>query len=122
MVVESHHSLSYVEFGVADLQVTRAFYESAFGWEFNDYGPDYSGIKSPDGASEVGGLNPNAPPSGTGPLVLIFSEDLDATVETVEAAGGIIVKPPYAFPGGRRFEFTDPSGNRLGVYASDPVA
>lgn len=116
-MVESHHSISYIEFGVTDLQATRAFYKAAFGWEFTDYGPNYSGIKSQDGESEVGGLNPNAQPSGTGPLVLIFSQDLDATVEAVETAGGIIVEPPYEFPGGRRFEFTDPSGNRLGVYA-----
>lgn len=52
-----HHTLSYIEFGVTDLAATRAFYESAFGWSFNDYGPAYSGIKSPDGAGEVGGLN-----------------------------------------------------------------
>jgi predicted enzyme related to lactoylglutathione lyase len=49
--------------------------------------------------------------------VLLFSEDLDATVAAVEDAGGTIVAGPYAFPGGRRFEFTDPSGNRLGVFA-----
>lgn len=116
-MVESHHSISYIEFGVTDLQATRAFYEAAFGWQFNDYRPDYSGIKSQDGEFEVGGLNPNAQPSDTGPLVLIFSQDLDATVEAVETAGGIIVEPAYVFPGGRRFEFTDPSGNRLGVYA-----
>ncbi|HEY4536743.1 MAG TPA: VOC family protein [Enteractinococcus sp.] len=117
MVVERHHALSYIEFGVTDLQATRVFYESVFGWEFNDYGPNYSGIKSPDGAFEVGGLNPHARPSETGPLVLIFSHDLDATVQAVESAGGTIIESPYAFPGGRRFEFIDPSGNRLGVYA-----
>lgn len=117
MVVEEHHSISYIEFGVTDLRATRSFYESAFGWEFNDYGPNYSGIKSADGNSEVGGLNPDAAPSTTGPLVLIYSKDLDATVNAVETAGGVIVEGPYEFPGGRRFEFTDPSGNRLGVYA-----
>ncbi|MGF2948601.1 VOC family protein [Microbacterium alcoholitolerans] len=47
----------------------------------------------------------------------INSDDLDATVTAVTSAGGTIVAGPYPFPGGRRFEFTDPSGNRLGVYA-----
>ncbi|MEE6283127.1 VOC family protein [Georgenia sunbinii] len=117
MPVALHHAISYIELGVTDLATTRAFYESAFGWEFNDYGPAYSGIKSPEGEGELGGLNPGAAPSGTGPLVLIFSADLDATVTAVEDAGGVVVERPYAFPGGRRFEFADPSGNRLGVYA-----
>ena len=117
MVAERHHAMSYIEFGVTDLQAARAFYEAAFGWKFNDYGPNYSGIKAPDGVSEIGGFNPNARPSGTGPLVLLFSNDLDATLQAVESAGGTIVERPYAFPGGCRFEFTDPSGNRLGVYA-----
>ncbi|NDK30892.1 VOC family protein [Nesterenkonia haasae] len=112
-----HHALSYIEFGVTDLDSTRAFYEAAFGWEFNDYGPGYSGIKSPDGDGEVGGLNPASAPSNDGPLVLLFSEDLDASVQAVRDAGGFIVKEPYDYPGGRRFEFTDPSGNRLGVYS-----
>lgn len=117
MIRQHHHALSYIELGVTDLEATRTFYESAFGWEFNDYGPAYSGIKSPDGEGEIGGLDPGAEPSGSGPLVLLFSEDLDASVAAVESAGGSIVAGPYAFPGGRRFEFTDPSGNRLGVFA-----
>lgn len=112
-----HHAISYIEFGVTDLAATRAFYESAFGWQFNDYGPAYSGIRSPEGDGEVGGLNPGTPPNAAGPLVLLFSDDLDASVVAVEEAGGVVVAGPYDFPGGRRFEFTDPSGNRLGVFA-----
>ena len=118
MTLPKHHTLSYIEFGVTDLAATRAFYESAFGWEFNDYGPAYSGIKSPDGEGEIGGLNPGAEPNSDGPLVLLFSTDLEATVTVVQNAGGTITAPIYDFPGGRRFEFLDPSGNRLGVYSA----
>ncbi|MGO1770212.1 MAG: VOC family protein, partial [Microbacterium sp.] len=64
-----HHSLSYIELGVADLTAARAFYESAFGWEFNDYGPAYSGIRSREGSGEIGGLNAGSSPGGDGPLV-----------------------------------------------------
>lgn len=117
MSVPTHHSLSYVELGVTDLVAARAFYASAFGWEFNNYGSAYSGIRAPDGDGEVGGLNPGSAPSGEGPLVLLFSTDLDASVDAVQNAGGTIAAGPYEFPGGRRFEFNDPSGNRLGVYA-----
>lgn len=117
MAGTTHHALSYIEFGVTDLAATRAFYEAAFGWQFNDYGPAYSGIRSADGDGEVGGLNPGAAPSDSGPLVMLFSRDLDGSVTAVQAAGGVVVAGPYEFPGGRRFEFTDPSGNRLGVFS-----
>ncbi|GAA3957995.1 VOC family protein [Gordonia caeni] len=116
MAQPTHHAVSYIEFGVTDLAATRHFYETVFGWEFNDYGPAYSGIRSPDGDGEIGGLDPGAPPSQSGPLVLLYSDDLDATVEAVRTAGGTVVAEPYSFPGGRRFEFHDPSGNRLGVF------
>ena len=113
-----HHAISYIEFGAGDLPATRAFYEAVFGWSFNDYGGAYAGIKDPAGDSETGGFNPGAVPGSDGsPLVLIFADDLDATLAAVRAADGMIVAGPYEFPGGRRFEFTDPSGNRLGVFA-----
>ncbi len=112
-----HHAIDYVELAVTDLEECKRFYSEAFGWRFNDYGPMYAGIRSPDGGSEVGGLNPNGEVRGGGPLVLLYSEDLDRTVEAVERAGGRVLKGPYAFPGGRRFHFADPSGNELGVYA-----
>lgn len=117
MSEQRHHVIDYIEFSVTDLEEAKRFYAEAFGWAFNDYGPMYAGIRSADGGSEVGGLNPNGEVRGGGPLVLLFSEDLDRTVEAVESAGGRILQAPYAFPGGRRFHFADPSGNELGVYA-----
>ncbi|MGW5878163.1 VOC family protein [Nocardiopsis terrae] len=112
-----HHALDYVEISVTDMEEAKRFYAEAFGWRFNEYGPAYTGIRSPDGESEVGGLNPNGEVRGGGPFVLLFSEDLDRTVKDVERAGGRILEAPYAFPGGRRFHFADPSGNELGVWA-----
>lgn len=118
MTSNQHHRLNYIELSVTDLAAAQAFYSGAFGWEFNSYGPAYAGVKGADG-DEVGGLAlaDAARPNG-GPLVLLYSDDLDATVEAVTAAGGSVVNGPYEFPGGRRFHFTDPSGNELGVWAS----
>ena len=82
-----HHALDYVELNVTDLAATRRFYEAAFGWQFNDYGPAYAGIRAPDGEGEVGGLNASAGPSRGGPRVLPWSDDLDATVSAVRRAG-----------------------------------
>lgn len=112
-----HHGIDYVEIGVADLPAAKEFYAAAFGWEFNDYGPDYSGVRAHSGRGEVGGLNPHRAPSSGGPLVLLYSDDLDATVTAVRDAGGIVTEGPYDFPGGRRFHFTDPSGTELGVWS-----
>ncbi|MBQ1079821.1 MULTISPECIES: VOC family protein [unclassified Nocardiopsis] len=114
---QRHHTIDYVEIPVTDLAETKRFYTEAFGWRFNDYGPAYAGIRSADGSSEVGGLNPAGEVRVGGPLVLLYSEDLDRTVADVERAGGRVLQGPYDFPGGRRFHFADPSGNELGVFA-----
>jgi predicted enzyme related to lactoylglutathione lyase len=114
-----HHAIDYVELTVTDLEQAKRFYSEAFGWRFNDYGPEYAGIQSPQGASapEVGGLSKGQEVRAGGPLVLLYSTDLDRSVEAVQHAGGQVVNGPYEFPGGRRFHFTDPSGNELGVWA-----
>jgi predicted enzyme related to lactoylglutathione lyase len=49
--------------------------------------------------------------------VILYSKDLEKTLRAVREAGGKIVREPFAFPGGRRFQFTDPSGNELGVWS-----
>lgn len=113
-----HHSINYVELNVSDLERAIAFYGGAFGWEFTTYAPVYAGIKGPDG-TEVGGLSVSEDlrPAG-GPFVILYSEDLDASAQTVRDNGGEVTMEPYAFPGGRRFHFTDPSGNELGVWST----
>lgn len=114
-----HHAIDYVELTVTDLEQAKRFYTDAFGWKFNDYGPGYAGIQSSqgEGAPEVGGLRAGQEVQAGGPLVLLYSTNLDGSVEAVRNAGGHVVNGPYEFPGGRRFHFTDPSGNELGVWA-----
>ena len=46
---------------------------------------------------------------------MLYSDDLEETVDAVENAGGTIVKPIFSFPGGRRFHFVDPAGNEMAV-------
>ena len=112
----THHVIDYFEISVGDVAEAKAFYGSAFGWSFNDYGDDYAGIKSPTGDGEVGGLAAGRDSGPGGVLALVYSQDLDASVAAVETAGGTVLEPPYDYPGGRRFFFADPSGNKLGVY------
>lgn len=117
-VDKTHHAIDYVELAAPDLAASKRFYTEAFGWSFNDYGPDYAGVRSPDGSGEVGGLNPERAAGSGLPLVIIYSDDLAATVEAVRAAGGRITEEPFDFPGGIRFHFVDPGGNELAVWTS----
>ena len=111
--VHHHHQIDYIEFSVTEMKVAQEFYGNAFGWEFTDYAPAYSGINV--GGREVGGLRLDTPKLG-GPLVVLYSDDLDATARGVLRAGGTISIEPFDFPGGRRFHFLDPSGNELAVW------
>ncbi len=113
------HAIDYVEFPVTDLAEAKRFYGKAFGWQFTDYGPEYAGIRSPRGEAEpeVGGLRQESQVQAGGPLVVLFSAALEQSVQAVTEAGGTVVNGPYDFPGGRRFHFTDPSGNELAVWA-----
>lgn len=117
MAKHPHHGIDYVEIYVVDMDAAKRFYGEAFGWTFNDYGPGYAGIKKLNADTEAGGLCRADAVTPGGPLVVLFSNDLDATVDAVKAAGGGIVEEPYDFPGGRRFHFRDPSGNELAVWA-----
>lgn len=115
MAAQTHHAIDYVEFNVRDLAAAKRFYSAAFGWRFTDYGPGYAAILGADG--EVGGLFQTAEARTTGPLVILFSDNLEQSLKAVQAAGGKVLKEPYAFPGGRRFHFADPSGNELAVWS-----
>ena len=110
-----HHAIDYIEISVTDLNASKRFYGEAFGWRFTDYAPTYAGIAGKD--REMGGLTVVDEVRGGGPLVVLFSADLDATLDAVKAAGGRVLKEPFEFPGGRRFHFADPSGNELAVWA-----
>jgi predicted enzyme related to lactoylglutathione lyase len=113
--VHTHHAIDYIEIAVTDLDAAKRFYAAAFGWSLVDYGPTYAGIQS-DG-TEMGGLRQDDHVAPGGPLVILYSEDLDRSAEAVTASGGTIVTPAYDFPGGRRFHFADPAGNELAVWS-----
>jgi len=110
--------LDYVELAVDDLEQAKAFYGTALGWTFNDYGGEYAGIQDPrNPGQEVGGLNPvPASSRGEGVLALVRTADAEAALATVQGAGGQIRAELHEYPGGRRFTFVDPWGNILGVY------
>lgn len=107
--------LDYLEMPAtaASFDSVKAFYSSAFGWSFKDYGPSYAAF---DEGLE-GGFHAEGPPAGGKPLPVLYSAELEQTLAAIEAAGGKIVRPIFSFPGGRRFHFEDPAGNELAVWS-----
>jgi predicted enzyme related to lactoylglutathione lyase len=108
--------IDYIEFSVADIARSRAFYGKAFGWSFEDYGPGYCEFNDGRLTGGFALVDENSVRTG-GPLVVLYAEDLAEVQRRVEEAGARIVKPPFAFPGGRRFHFADPDGYELAVWS-----
>ncbi|RCW84183.1 VOC family protein [Paracoccus lutimaris] len=103
--------IDYIEFASPDLPATKRFFGDAFGWGFNDYGPEYQELAD---AGVSGGIaaGPLAPP-----LVILRTDDLEAAQTRVTAAGGQITKAIFSFPGGRRFQFREPGGTEMAVWS-----
>ena len=113
MKAKNNH-INYVEFKANDLEAIKTFYNQAFGWKFKDYGPDYvsfskSGLK--------GGFEKTEDSIINGVLVVLYHKNLDKIKNKIIIAGGKISKDIFSFPGGRRFQFLDPSGNELAVWS-----
>jgi predicted enzyme related to lactoylglutathione lyase len=113
----THEKLNYVEFSAANLEATKAFFTAAFGWSFVDYGPDYAAFSDQglDGGFDRAPLRSRSDAGGA--LLVFFSKDLESTLAKVQSAGGEIIKPVFSFPGGRRFHFSEPSGNEFAVWS-----
>ena len=115
----NHHQIDNIEFNVADIARSKAFYDQAFGWTFVDYGPGYTEFR--DGRL-AGGFTTDGAPRPGGPLVILYSNDLEATQRRVVDAGAGISKDTFSFPGGRRFHFIDPDGYELAVWSAGEAA
>ena len=105
--------LDYVELPASSFEESVRFYEAAFGWALERFGPSYSATTTGD--TDIG-LQGDASSAGKAPLAVIQVEDVDAAAAAVESAGGEILRPVFDFPGGRRFHFRDPSGNELAAW------
>jgi len=108
--------LNYVELPVRDVAAAKAFYEAAFGWSLTEFGPTYAATMTGD--TDVG-LQGDAAEATVAPLPVIGVENLEAALAAVTSAGAEIVRPIFAFPGGRRFQFRDPGGNEIGCVQPD---
>ena len=107
--------IDYIEFPSANRAVTSAFFRAAFGWGITSYGPDYDGL---NGAGIDGGID-QAPEKVAATMAVIRTKDLDDAERRVTGAGGVITRPQFDFPGGRRFHFRDVAGHELAVMVGE---
>lgn len=120
IAMNAHEKINYLEFPSTDLAASKRFFSAALGWEFTDYGPEYAAFS---GQGLDGGFfqAPRVARAEHGAaLVVFYSAQLEATQRKLEAAGAQITQPIFAFPGGRRFHFSEPGGNEFAVW-SEPA-
>lgn len=115
--MNNQEKINYVEFPSKDIEVTKEFFTSVFGWSFVDYGPEYAAFSNAgiDGGFFKSDLTSSSEKGGA--LIVFYSKELEKTQSKIEDAGGSLLKPIYPFPGGRRFHFTDPGGNEYAVWS-----
>ena len=109
--------IDYIEFSVKSVPEAKRFYGSAFGWSFEDYGPDYAAF---DDGRTTGGFFQSEKTVGVdagSPLIVFYREALEETRDKVTALGGRIIRDIFDFPGGRRFHFADPGEGEFAIWS-----
>lgn len=109
--------IDYIEIPVTDLPKARAFFESMFGWKFQEWGDEYFSFN--DGRLDGGLRKADEPAPATGVLLVFYSDDLERDVGRVQELGGTISQEIFPFPGGRRFHFIDPVGTEFAIWSEN---
>lgn len=108
-----NNKISFIELQATNLEEIKKFYGTTFGWSFTDYGDTYCDFHE---AGITGGFAKTDAVTTGGALVVLYHDNLYKAMNNVKDNGGVISKEIFSFPGGSRFEFLDPSGNKLAVW------
>ncbi|HEY6805711.1 MAG TPA: VOC family protein [Pyrinomonadaceae bacterium] len=108
--------ICYVEIPATDIEQSRKFYETAFGWKTRTRGD--GSIAFDDGVGQVSGTWVKGRPAldQVGILIYIMVDRVAETAATIEANGGQIVQPIGHDAPEITARFKDPGGNILGLY------
>ena len=112
-----NNKINYVEFPARDIESTKAFFSTVFEWSFEDYGPEYSAFSDQGIHGGFYKSDTSSSVEAGGALIVLYSDTLEEVQSRVKEAGGTILKSIFSFPGGRRFHFSEPSGNELAVWS-----
>ena len=108
------NQIDNIEFPFPDREAlieSRKFYQQVFGWQYQEWGPEYLDTGDSGVAS---GLTVD---QRQHPLIIIYTDNIEQALATVKQAGGEITQELFNFPGGRRFQFKDPAGNELAFWS-----
>lgn len=120
--MNAENKIDYIEFQATHPGATKKFFEQLFGWKFTDYGPDYISFEDGRIAGGFARGNKRSTIDSGGVLVVFYHPRLEEVRQRVIDLGGKITKDIFSFPGGRRFQFTEPSGNECAIWSEDPIA
>ncbi|MFD8482026.1 VOC family protein [Kitasatospora sp. NPDC059673] len=111
----------WVDLSVDDIDKAVAFYGGLLGWEFQRGGPEMGGYSlALKNGAHVAGIGPKMMPDmPTAWTTYVATDDLDATVAKITAAGGTILSPAMdVMTLGRMAIATDPAGAVFGLWQS----
>ena len=66
----TNNHINYIELKAKDLKAIKAFYSTTFGWEFTDYGPNYTAFKN---AGIEGGFHTTDERIVNGALIVLYA-------------------------------------------------
>jgi predicted enzyme related to lactoylglutathione lyase len=121
------HPIVHIEIPASDLKQTSQFYAEVFGWQVDPSTENYPVFSAEGGPG--GGFVPlteetTAGPVGFGvgkPLLHLATDDIEATLATVEAHGGKTLREKTEIPSiGWWAVFADPTGNPIGIFCALP--
>jgi len=117
--MNQHEKINYLEFPCKDIEASKRFFTAVFGWSFTDYGPEYAAFTKQDAGMDGGFYQSDlsATTENGSALAVFYSENLAQTQRKIEKEGGKIIKAIFAFPGGHRFHFSDPSDNEYAMWS-----
>lgn len=125
----TNHPIVHIEIPANDVAATSKFYGDVFGWNlqtdpsfnytmFDAEGGPGGGFVTTGGEGTDGGMMQYKPDSL---LVYIGTDDIDASLASIEQHGGKTVLPKTEIPQVGWFAiFTDPTGNHVALFTPAP--
>jgi predicted enzyme related to lactoylglutathione lyase/uncharacterized protein YciI len=114
--------IGFTEIPSTSIAESKSFYGELFGWQIDEMTgmEGFAFFSTPGGTS--GGFTTMAKSTSDGVVIYINCDGVQATLDRITAAGGSVAMPPMALPEnmGHIAHFTDPHGNRVGLWSMAP--
>lgn len=111
------NDVSHWQMVTADPDGLARFYAAVFGWAVSDANAmGYREVRTHDGGAVAGGIWPAPPGSPELTQLFVQVEDIDATLASIDQAGGRVLMPLQQLPDGDAMAMAlDPAGRPFGL-------